>query len=89
MRLLVIYRQNSDHRLKVEEFLRELKNQYPEIKLEILDSDSREGMAEASLYDMLSYPAVLALRDDGSVLQSWAGVDELPGLGDVAYYSLN
>ena len=42
----------------------------------------------ASLYDIMNYPAILALRDDGSILKTWEG-DELPLMDEVAYYTFN
>jgi len=54
--------------------------------MEVLDVDSRDGMATASLYDVMRYPAILTLRDDGSVLKSWEG-EQLPLMDEVAYYA--
>lgn len=85
--MLVIYRQRSEHRQTVEEFIRQFKGQYPDAKMEILDVDQREGIAIASLYDVTRYPAILALRDDGSALQVWQGQEEMPRLDDVSYYA--
>ncbi len=54
-------------------------------KIETLDSQSREGMATMSLYDIMQQPALLALTDDGQVLQHWTGKD-LPLMDEVASY---
>lgn len=51
-----------------------------------MDADSRDGDATALLYDIMQYPAILALRDDGSVLKSWEG-EMLPVMNELAYYS--
>lgn len=85
--MLVIYRQRSEHRQTVEEFIRQFKAQHPDAKMEILDVDQREGIATASLYDIIRYPAILALRDDGSAVQVWQGTEEMPRLDDVIYYA--
>lgn len=55
-------------------------------RIEIVDADSRDGIATAMLYDVMKYPAILALRDDGSVLKSWEG-ESLPLMDEVAYYA--
>ena len=86
MKLLVLYKEGSEHRRKVEDFIREFRSLYPDTKIEIEDVDRRDGMAMASLYDVMRYPSILALRNDGSVLQVWEG-DELPLLDDVGYYA--
>jgi hypothetical protein len=87
MKMLVLYRSQSEHGTKVESFLRDFRHQYEIMapKIEVLEYDSREGMAEASLYDIMQAPAIMVLADDGSVLGSWTG-DELPMLSTVASY---
>lgn len=87
MKVLVLYRERSEHRQKVEEFIRDFKNQHPGSKVEVMDIDQREGSATASLYDIYRYPSILALRDDGSVIETWQGIDEMPRLDDVGYYA--
>jgi len=87
MKVLVLYREKSEHRQAIEEFIREYKSLHPGSKLELLDVDRREGMAMASLYDITRYPSFLALRDDGVILQVWQGLDEFPRIDDVSYYA--
>lgn len=87
MKVLILYRERSEHRQKVQEFVREFSNQHPSSKVEVMDIDQREGSATASIYDIYRYPSILALRDDGSVIQVWQGIDELPRTDDVGYYA--
>jgi len=89
MKVLVLYRERSEHRQTIEEFIRQFKNLHPTSKVEVVDIDHREGMALASLYDVTRNPAILALRDDGTILQTWQGVDDLPRLDDIGYYALD
>ena len=83
MKVVVLYRPNSEHRRSVEEFIHEFSRRYIEQRVEVVDIDSRDGMATVSLYDITAYPAILALRDDGSVSMIWQG-DQLPLLDEVA-----
>jgi len=84
MKLLVLYRPNSEHASKTESFVRELGQRYPEIKkVEYLDLNTRGGAAAASIYDVLQYPGIIAATDDGIPQQVWQG-DMLPLLSDVA-----
>lgn len=86
MRLLILYRPNSEHERVVEEFVRNFRREHDiGKKLEMLSVDTRDGSATASIYDVLSFPAILALADDGSVLQLWSGMP-LPLMNDVAGY---
>ena len=86
MKVVILYRPNSDHASKVEAFIRDFKYRNEASHIDALDADSREGLAIASLYDIMSYPAIIALRDDGSVLKYWDG-GVLPLMDEVAYYT--
>ncbi|HET6924705.1 MAG TPA: hypothetical protein VFH39_02665 [Candidatus Saccharimonadales bacterium] len=86
MKLVVIYRPNSEHGRSVEDYLREFRSRYGDIKIEALDADTREGASMASLYDIMRCPAILALRDDGSTLNIWID-DSLPLMDELAGYA--
>jgi hypothetical protein len=86
MKLIIMYRARSEHGREVETFIRDFKERYEVTRVEILDVDSREGVAMASLYDIVQYPAILATRNDGAVLRIWQGKD-LPLMDEVAYYA--
>ncbi|MCA9324886.1 hypothetical protein KDA23_02345 [Candidatus Saccharibacteria bacterium] len=88
MRLIVLYRPRSEHGRTVETFIQDYKYRHGDGRMEILDIDSRDGSATAMLYDVMQYPAILALANDGSVLQMWQG-DSLPLMDEVASYTLN
>jgi hypothetical protein len=86
MKLLILYRPRSEHASSVESFVHDYQSRYEVRGLEVVDADSRDGNATATLYDVMRYPAILALREDGSILHSWEG-DSLPLLDEVAYYA--
>jgi hypothetical protein len=86
MKVLVIYRPNSEHGRVVEEFIRDFQQRHTNERLEVLDIDSRDGSATASLYDIMQYPAILVLRDDGYLDKYWQG-DQMPLLDEVAGYA--
>jgi hypothetical protein len=86
MKTVIVYRPNSEHGRKVEEFVHEYTRRYPAHRLEVMNIDSRDGSAIASLYDITSYPAILALNDDGSASMVWQD-EMLPLLDDVAGYT--
>ena len=83
MRVVAIYRKRSDHARAVSEFIEMLSRRYPGKKIVELDIETREGAAEASLYSIMQYPALLATSNNGSVLGSWEGVP-LPLIDEVA-----
>ncbi|HYH75129.1 MAG TPA: hypothetical protein VD735_04175 [Candidatus Saccharimonadales bacterium] len=51
-----------------------------------MSADTREGAATASLYDIWAFPTVMALADDGHMLNMWQG-DSLPLMSEVAAYT--
>ncbi|MDB5163419.1 MAG: hypothetical protein JWS12_36 [Candidatus Saccharibacteria bacterium] len=86
MKVLILYRPLSEQRRPVEEFIHEFERQHPDRKLKTMDIDSRDGMAMATLYDIVRYPAVLATSDEGELLNSWEG-DQLPLMNEVLAYA--
>jgi len=86
--LLILYRPNSEHATTIDSFVRDFQQRY-EVgkKIELQSIDTREGSSTASIYDVMSYPAILALADDGSVLNVWQG--DLPLMDEVAGYVYN
>ena len=87
MKVLILYRPNSEHSSLVESFARDLQRQHDlGTRLEMMSLNTREGAALATLYDVVAYPAILALANDGSVLNMWSG-DQLPLMDEVVGYT--
>lgn len=86
MKVAIIYRPNSDHGRIVEEFIRDMKRFHPDQHLEIIDVDTRDGSATATLYDVTRYPTIMVLQYDGQVQKTWEG-DLLPRIDDVLAYA--
>jgi len=87
VKLLILYRPKSEHERVVETFVRDFQRQYEAgNKIELLSVDTRDGVAMANLYDILSYPAILVLAENGSVLNAWSGLP-LPLMDEVAGYT--
>ena len=84
MKAYVLYRPNSDHARRVEEFAHEFERVHGK-SVTLVSLETRDGAATASLYDILQYPAVLATTDIGQMLQVWTG-DQLPLMNEVAAY---
>jgi hypothetical protein len=86
MKVLVLYRPVSEHGRIIENFIREFKRRLNSDRLEVFDIDSRDGSATASLYDIMQYPAILVIADDGFMQKSWTG-DNIPLIDEVAGYA--
>lgn len=86
MRICILYRPDSDYARSVEEFAHDFEARHNH-KAELLSLDTREGAALASLYDIMQYPAILVLRDDGQLIQQWTG-PQLPLMSEVFSYAV-
>lgn len=89
MKVLVLYRPNSEFARMIEEFVHDLQTRHgvDERHLQVMDFDSRDGSATASMYDIMGQPVILVTGDDGSYVKHWEG-SQLPLLDEVAGYTL-
>ncbi len=85
MKIVVLYRPNSDHARSIEDFAHDLERR-TRGKIDLVSVDTRDGSATASLYDVVRYPAFLALQNDGQLLKDWQ-VPPMPQMNDVSYYT--
>lgn len=86
--MLILYRPNSEHASEVEAFVRDFQRQFYEAgkKIEMLSIDSREGVAQSSLYGIMQFPSILAVENDGTLINAWVGMPS-PLMNDVAGYA--
>lgn len=82
----MLYRPNSEHSRVIEDFARDFSRQFADSRLDMVDLNTRDGSSTASLYDVMQYPALLALTDDGRLVKEWEG-QNLPLMNEVAYYA--
>jgi hypothetical protein len=85
MKIVVLYRPESEFARAVEEFAHDIERQQ-NVKPELISIDTREGANMAETYDITDYPAILATRESGEVLQMWIG-PVLPLMNEVAAYA--
>lgn len=86
MKVVILYRPNSEHGRLIEEFIHEYQARHEVGHLDVINIDTREGSALASLYDVMQYPAIMVLQGDGFVQKIWQG-DQLPLIQEVASYA--
>jgi hypothetical protein len=87
MRIVVLYRPNSEQARRLEEYVTDFQRFHPGANIEVLNIDSVLGGEKSQLYGVMEHPAMLALKDDGQVQQQWEGIDKLPVMNDLAYYA--
>lgn len=84
MKAIVIYKDESDHAREVIDYLRDFKRQTGH-DLETMDPDSPDGADFCRAYDIVEYPTIVAVSDDGRMQNQWRG-RPLPTISEVSYY---
>ena len=84
MRVVVVFKDRTDTTRDVETFLRDFNHQTGH-ELESLDPESMAGIDFCRAYDIVEYPSVIALTDEGQMLNLWRGIP-LPTISEVSYY---
>lgn len=84
MRVIIIFRDNTDHAHPVLDFLRDFEHQTGHV-LETMDPDTAEGMHFCDTYGIVEYPTLIAISDDGVMQNMWRGLP-LPTISEVSYY---
>lgn len=85
MRIVILYHPKSDHVGIVEEYAHEYDRRHPDRKIELLSLDTKDGWEMAKLYDVVRYPAVLAIEKDGHMAALWQD-EQLPLMNEVDSY---
>ena len=85
MKAVVVYKENSDHAREVFDYLRDFERQTGK-KLEEIDPEKRENIGFIETYDIVEYPTILALTDNGQVINMWRG-RPLPTINEVSFYA--
>lgn len=86
MQVKIFYKPDSEQARHVDEFVRDFGKQYPDLKLNLVNPDDAAGGHEAELYDVMQYPTILALSNDGATLQRWDN-GMMPLMSEVAYFA--
>lgn len=86
MRVVCISKPRQDYSSAVYEWLGNIERLLHK-EVEVIDPDTKDGAHFAATYDITLYPTVLALDNNGSVIESWRGLP-LPPLNSVHFYLL-
>ena len=82
MRVVCIYRDNQDYTRTVTDWLEDFRRQTGH-EIETMNPDENTEFCEA--YDVVEYPTILALDNNGAVLADWRG-KMMPLINEVLYY---
>lgn len=84
MRVIVVYKDQTDYARSVTDFLRDFTHQTGH-EVETLDPDTADGASFCLTYDIVEYPTMIALSDDGQMQNTWTGLP-LPTISEVSFY---
>lgn len=85
MKLYALYHPGSDHGRLVEEFVHDFERTKG-VPIKLVSLETRDGAATATLYGIMQYPAILAVKeDDHQLVKHWEGAP-LPTMNEVAGY---
>ena len=81
----MVYKVESDHAREVTDWMRDFQRQTGR-ELETVDPETRDGAALCATYDIVEYPTLVALDDNGVLQNMWRG-RPLPTISEVSYYA--
>lgn len=84
MRVVCIFRDNQDYSRSVNEWLENFRRQTGR-EIEIMNPDTNTSFCET--YDVVEYPTILALDNNGAVCATWRG-KSLPLVNEVLFYMI-
>lgn len=84
MKTIVVYKEETDYARDVTDYLRDFYRQTGH-ELEIINPDTPDGADFCRAYDIVEYPSIVALSDDGALQNLWRGLP-LPTISEVSYY---
>jgi hypothetical protein len=84
MKTIVVYKEETDYAREVIDYLRDFKRQTGH-DLETMNPDTADGADFCRTYDIVEYPSIVALSDDGVLQNLWRGTP-LPTISEVSYY---
>jgi Cu2+-containing amine oxidase len=77
-------KEQTEYARQVSDDLRDFERQTGRV-LEVLDPETRDGIGFCTTYDIMQYPTIIALSDDGQVQNKWPGLP-LPTISEVSFY---
>ncbi len=84
MRVVVVYKEASDHGREVREYLRDYRR-FTGKQIEELNPETRDGESFCRAYGVVEYPTIIAIDNSGQMQQMWRG-RPLPLFDQVSYY---
>jgi hypothetical protein len=84
MKTIAVYEDNREYTREVTDYLHDFERQTGH-RLEVLDPTTKDGAEFCRAYDIVEYPSLVAMADDGTLQNLWRGLP-LPTISEVSYY---
>lgn len=84
MKVVVVYKEQTDYARQVTDFMADFKRQTGH-DLEVMNPESPAGIDFTQTYDIMELPMLIAMSDDGVMQNTWVGLP-LPTISEVSYY---
>ena len=86
MKVVILYRPNSETERSVQEYVREFSRETGKA-ITLVDSDSIQGIDMARLYDIMRFPCIIVFKDDGTFIESWPDREKWPTISELSFYN--
>lgn len=83
MRVVIVVKQHSEFASEAEMWKRDFEYEARK-EVELIDPETIDGEMFARARNIVQYPTVLVLQDDGMVIKKWTG-RPLPQISEVKY----
>lgn len=85
MRVVIVYKEDSDHARAVLDYMHDFKYQTGH-DLEAINPETSNGTDFCTIHDIVEYPTVVALSYEGIMQNSWRGLP-LPTISELSFYT--
>jgi hypothetical protein len=86
MKVVILYHPNREFAGLAEDFKRDFESRHQDREVELLSLDTVAGSEMAKLYDVVRYPAILVVANDGTLQKFWQD-RPWPLMDEVAAYA--
>ncbi len=87
MRVVIIWNEATDYASEVRSWLKDFEHDTGGTKIvESIDPETMEGESFCRTYDIVRYPTIIAVDNDGKVLEEWTGTP-LPQIEQVSIWA--
>lgn len=85
MKAAIVWNEQTDYASEVREWLRDFSHDTGKM-VDSIDPETVEGESFCKTYDIVQYPTIIVIDNDGRVLATWKGTP-LPQIEQVAYWA--